>query len=147
MDQYSLFQKSGCRQGKTNFSSGRELDETFLLLHSVAESWVTYFSPVKVVLTSFYSFFYGMASHLFCWKPVWSEKSFVGKVTVFGRIWFGKMASQKVNWSKSAGPKVSNTAPAVLVAGVMWVVVVKLQVCSITVRHGHLASWVIPQHP
>lgn len=29
MDQYSLLHESGCRQGKNNFNSGRELDGTF----------------------------------------------------------------------------------------------------------------------
>lgn len=46
-------------------------------------------------------------------------------------------------WSKS----ISNTAIATLVAGMMWVVVLKLEVCNITVRHRLSASWVIPQQP
>lgn len=53
----------------------------------------------------------------------------------------------KQKCKKSIGAKVSTTAIAVLVAGMMQVVVVKLQVCDITVRHGHLASWVTPQQP
>lgn len=95
VDQYLLFPLSDCKWGRSNLSSGRELDQTFLFLHSVAGSWywTTHFSPGKVVLTSFCSCFYGLASHLLCWKHVESQNSLVGKVSVHGRIWLGEVAS------------------------------------------------------